>query len=75
MTDPVPTPIELHISHAVLKAQIETLETKVDTLTKTINELVAIKNKGMGAFWLASIILATAFTTVISAVGSWLRGN
>ena len=67
-------PPELEISHAVMNAKLESLETKVDELTATVHELLALKNKGLGAFWLASIILAAAFTGLISAVGTWIRG-
>jgi hypothetical protein len=70
-----PPDVEVEISHAVMNAKLEILSGKVDELTATVHELVAMKNKGLGAFWLASIIIAAAFTGLVSAIGTWLRGG
>ncbi len=66
-------PIE--VTHAVLSAKVDMLELKVEELIGNVQELIALKHKGLGAFWLASIILAGAFTAMISAVGSWFRSS
>ena len=69
------TPPDIEVAHAVMNHKLETLEAKVDELTNSVQELIALKHKGLGAFWLASIILAGAFTAMISAVGAWFRGT
>lgn len=65
---------DVAITHAVLSTRLDNLENKVDTLTKHIEELLALKHKGLGAFWLVSIIAAAIFATAVSGISGWLRG-
>ena len=67
MTDPV--------THAILSTKLEALETQVESLAKSVNDLLAIKHKALGMFWLGSIIVTAAFTAIVSAFSGWMRGH
>lgn len=60
--------------------RITALEVKVDSLQKTvdgmdakIDELISIRNKGAGAFLLASTIFGTSVVSFIAAVLGWFK--
>lgn len=48
--------------------QFEELKAKLD-------DLLALRNKGVGVFWLASGLLGTGIVGVIFNLLSWIRGN
>lgn len=57
--------------------RVRTIEVKMDDFKDTqtemngkLNELLSLKNKGMGAFWLASILIGAAFTAVVTFVSN-----
>lgn len=60
--------------------RIAVLETKVQELTVTnkeirdkLDELLQLRSKGMGAFWLASSLLGTGIMGGILAAVDWIR--
>jgi hypothetical protein len=59
-----------HEDRAEIKADIANLETKIASLDTKIDELLGIKNKGVGAFWLASTLLGTSLIGAIT----WIVG-
>lgn len=47
--------------------RFQAIETKLD-------ELLELKSKGMGAFWLASLIVGTVLSIVGSNILDWIKG-
>lgn len=61
--------------------RIAVLELKVQQVTDTneeiklkLDELLLLKSKGMGAFWLASTLLGTGIVGILIAFTNWFRG-
>lgn len=44
-------------------------------MNEKLDELLALKHKGLGAFWLASIIIGAAFTAALSLFSNFFRGS
>lgn len=55
-----------------LAAQIATSKTHQDMNGK-LDELIALRNKGAGVFWLISIILGTSVIGLATWVASWFK--
>ena len=55
---------------AAMEVRLGDLEKKVDKMDEKLDQLLALKYKGAGAFWLASVLFGIAITGVIT----WLRG-
>lgn len=61
--------------------RITALETKVEQLTKDVqdmnqklDDLLALRNKGVGAFWLASSLFGASLVGVLGLLISWFKG-
>lgn len=61
--------------------RIRALEVKMDDVMDTLrqtndklDDLLTLKNKGMGAFWLISVLMGAAFTTFVGLFTSWFHG-
>lgn len=57
--------------------RIKALEVRVErfeAIEAKLDELLELKSKGMGAFWLASLIVGTIFSIVGSNILEWVRG-
>jgi hypothetical protein len=46
-----------------------------EELKEKLDDLLALRNKGVGVFWLASGLLGTGIVGVIFNFLSWIRGN
>lgn len=60
-----------------LAERIKALEVKWErfaAIEAKLDELLELKSKGMGAFWLASLIVGTVFSVVGSNILDWIRG-
>lgn len=62
--------------------RVKSVEVKQDDMALTItsmdaklDELLTLKDKGLGAFWLASILIGAAFTGIIAFVTNFFRGG
>lgn len=60
--------------------RVKAVEVKQDDMAVTmasmdakLDELLTLKNKGLGAFWLASILIGAAFTGMIAFVTNFFR--
>lgn len=69
-------------SHTTQAERIAALEVRVSDMLKQqqeisnkIDDLLAIRNKGLGAFWLASGLLGTGIVGVIVQIISWMKGT
>ncbi len=56
----------IEVSQADLKTTVEGMDSKLD-------DLLALKNKGLGAFWLAAIIISAVFTAAVTFVSNYFR--
>jgi hypothetical protein len=57
-----------------LRSQVSSLSKQVDSLDSDMKELLALANKGRGAFWMGMTIASAvgAFTSWV--VGHWFKG-
>jgi hypothetical protein len=56
----------LETQNALLSVQIQQMDAKLDSL-------LALRDKGLGAFWLASILLGTGFVGALATILGWLH--
>lgn len=55
---------------AAMEVRLQTLEEKVDRMDSKLDDLLALKYKGAGAFWLMTVLFGAGFSLLIS----WIRG-
>lgn len=60
---------------ARVEEQVIELKTKVDRLEGKIDELLALKYKGAGAFWLASALIGTGIVGFVTQVFHFFGGR
>ena len=58
----------------MLEFQVRLMQITVEETNKKLDELLALRSKGMGAFWLASTLLGTGLVGLIAMVSDWFRG-
>jgi hypothetical protein len=51
---------------AAMEVRLGALEAKVDTMDKKLDDLLALRYKGAGAFWVASVLFGIVLTAVLS---------
>lgn len=56
----------LETQTALLAVQIQQMDAKLDSL-------LALRDKGLGAFWLASVLLGTGFIGALATIFGWLH--
>ena len=59
------------------EARIATLEAEIKVLKEMndkLDDLLALKHKGVGAFWLASALIGVSVTALFEMVKGWLIG-
>ena len=70
---------------AVLEAKVELLSVQVSThaeetrteyktLESKLDDILALKNKGMGAIWLASALFGSGLIGLATVFVNWLKG-
>jgi len=59
---------------ALLEYKDELKERTLEAMDQKLDELLALRQKGMGAFWVASSILGTGIIGAIALVVQWLKG-
>lgn len=60
---------------AMVEVRLEQLEKSVANIDSKLDDLIALRYKGMGAFWLMSGLLGTGIVGAIFQFISWVRGN
>lgn len=55
---------------AVLELEVKNLKDAVDSTNSKLDELLELKSKGLGAFWLLSILCGSGILGAIA----WLKG-
>lgn len=58
---------------ATLEVRLSAVETKQDEINGKLDDLLAMRNKGIGAFWLASTLLGTGIVGFIVQLVSWWK--
>lgn len=53
---------------AVLELEVKNLKDKVDATNSKLDELLELKSKGMGAFWLLSILLGSGILGAFAVI-------
>ncbi len=59
---------------ALLEYKDELKGKTLEAMDHKLDELLALRQKGMGAFWVASSILGTGIIGAIALVVQWLKG-
>lgn len=59
---------------AVLELKVNTMQTGQDSINEKLDELLQLRAKGMGAFWLASALLGTGIIGLVLALVQWMKG-
>lgn len=59
---------------AVLEAQYEHMSNQQSEIVRKLDDLIALRNKGTGAFLLASALLGTGIIGVITQIFEWMKG-
>lgn len=58
---------------ALLEYKDELREAKLEEINKKLDDLLELRNKGMGAFWLASSLIGTGIVGALFTFLSWLK--
>lgn len=59
---------------SVLESRLNTLERQLEGMDKKLDDLLILRYKGAGAFWLAATLVGTGIVGVISQLFTWFRG-
>lgn len=59
---------------AVVEVEVSSLKKDIEKMTEKLDELLALKAKGAGAFWLATSLFGVGFSVVITYITDWLKG-
>jgi hypothetical protein len=57
-----------------LEVQVGQLSRDVNVMNSKLDELLALRNKGAGAFWLASLLFGTTLLGVAGVIVNWMKG-
>ena len=57
---------------AVLEAKVDAMERTIEGMDAKLDELLALRNRGVGAFWLASALTGTGIIGGLSLLWKWL---
>ena len=57
-----------------VETRLQALEKKVDKIDEKLDELLALRNKGAGVFWLSSVLFGSTLAATITYVLSWFKG-
>lgn len=63
-----------HARLAVLEHRVNNLDMKLEGINNKLDELLQLRSKGMGAFWLASSLLGTSILGTIITMVNWMKG-
>lgn len=66
---------DLYERLAKLEVKTEVLERQQQEALVKLDELLGLRQKGVGAFWVISAITGTGIIGVIMAFLDWIKGN
>jgi hypothetical protein len=58
-----------------LETELRFLKESVQELTKSVKELTALRNKGAGAFWLATSLAGAGAISIFLQIVHWFTGG
>lgn len=58
-----------------LSDKLETTDQKINDLTIKIDDLLALRNQGVGAFWIASTLVGTSIVGGVVAIFKYILGG
>ncbi len=58
---------------AVLEHRVNNIDMKLSAIDNKLESLLQLKSKGMGAFWLASLIFGTSVVSLVAVMVSWIK--
>lgn len=58
---------------ASLETTVAELSKDVQAMNGKLDDLLALRNKGAGAFWLASTIFGTSLIGILGHIFNWFR--
>lgn len=58
---------------AALEVQVRLMKESQTEILEKLDDLLALRNKGVGAFWLISMLFGTGLIGVISLILSWFK--
>jgi hypothetical protein len=59
---------------AMLETQVVNLSDNVTSMNNKLDDLLALRNKGAGAFWLATILCGTTMVGVVGWLFNYFKG-
>lgn len=59
---------------AILETKVSAIEANLGGMDGKLDDLLALRQKGIGAFWLASALAGTGIIGGLSLLWEWLRG-
>lgn len=63
-----------HARLAVLEHRVNSFDMKITAIDNKLDELLQLRSKGMGAFWLASSLFGTSILGLIITMVNWMKG-
>ncbi len=58
---------------AVLEQRVNDMKSTLDTMDKKMDDLLALRNKGAGIFWLFSAFFAASVVTLTTLIMDWIH--
>lgn len=65
---------ETALNHEQRISKLEAELAMLKDMNEKLDSLLALKNKGVGAFWLASALIGVVITATFEAVKGWIFG-
>lgn len=64
----------LEVQVAYVRAEQAEISMKQAEISRKLDDLLSMRDKGIGAFWLASALFGTSVLGVVAIFVSWLKG-
>jgi hypothetical protein len=58
---------------AILETMVADMRTTQSSIETKLDDLLALRNRGIGAFWLASGLLGTGIIGALGAIFGWFK--
>lgn len=70
------TALEIHLANlqASMNKHMTETESRHEDMSKKLDDLLGLRNKGVGAFWLASALAGTGIIGAILSFFDWWKG-
>jgi len=65
--------VDTGVRIALLEHKVNNLEMKLNAIDSKMDELLTLRSKGMGAFWVASLLFGTGIFGIVTTMLSWMK--